>query len=498
MLGGHGDTTAPVPARDEPAGSVRGGTQSARVGIALAALVALLAAGCGARWSEAQKRAVLARYAPQAGPTGPDGAVAAPASAGGSAAGPGTTVAGGDAPGATPVGGSVSPRAGARQQAAGPGDTGSRGQRPCAAPTDAPGVSDGEIVIGSIASLSGPVPGLGASALAATRAYVAYRNASGGVCGRRLVLRTADDGTDNGRYRSIVGQMADQVLGIAGGFAAGDAGGADVVEARKLPVVTVAVSAAFERASTVFDINPPFEDVNKPVAKYNFLFSQGVRTAALVYIAADQVRSEVQGKQKPQMIASGIRVVHENEVPLSTLSFDSAARGAANSGADYMLFVGDPGQSASMAKSMRDARYRPKFEEYLTAYASKYTDVAGTAAEGTTSWTRTEPVEDQEPSAELAAFLRWMRQVAPGEPTDTLAADAWVGIKAFVDALEALPGPIGRDALLAQLRATHDYDAGGMLGPIDLGAKRNRGCSVAMKVVSGRWARLTPPKGFLC
>ena len=91
-----------------------------------------------------------------------------------------------------------------------------------------------------------------------------------------------------------------------------------------------------------------------------------------------------------------------------------------------------------------------------------------------------------------------MDRVAPGVVTDTFAADSWTGAKAFIDALAALPGPITREALLGKLRGTKTYDAGGMMGPIQLGAKRNNGCAVAMIVQDGKWRRLAPAKGFLC
>ena len=68
----------------------------------------------------------------------------------------------------------------------------------------------------------------------------------------------------------------------------------------------------------------------------------------------------------------------------------------------------------------------------------------------------------------------------------------------MVDALAALPGPITREALLAQLRATTTYDAGGFLGPIQLGPKLNNGCLIAMIVEGGAWRRLAPAEGFLC
>ncbi|HET7653912.1 MAG TPA: ABC transporter substrate-binding protein [Acidimicrobiales bacterium] len=469
----------------------------------VASCVLLVTSGCGARWSDAQRDAVAGRTngrtaaAVQPGDGTPSAATdvandgtgtgdAAAGAAGDTAGTPGAATAG-------PAGGTAAP--GADTGRAG---TAAAGAKPCAAPSKEVGVTDKEITLGSISTLSGAVPGLGASSLAAARAYVAYRNSTGGVCGRKLVLKTADDGMDNGRYRALANDMSSQVVGLIGGVGGGDAGGADVVEAKKLPVVNTPISEVFQDVSTVFDINPPFADVHQPIAKYKYLYDQGVRKAALVYIAADQTRSEVRDKQKPQMVASGIQIVREQELPLSTLSFDSAARGVANSGADYLLFVSDPSQSASMAKSMRDTGYKLKSEEYLTAYGSKFIDLAGAAADGTTSWTRTLPNEEPNTTPEQTAFLTWMKRTAPNEVADTFAADSWSASKAMVDALEALPGAISRAALVTQLRSVQSYDAGGLLGPIKLGPKLNNGCFIAMKVVGGKWQRLAPARGFLC
>src|SRR4029077_17161223 len=78
---------------------------------------------------------------------------------------------------------------------------------PCGAPSSAPGVSPTTITVGSISTLTGPVPGLGAGAQAAIRAYAAYANANGGVCGRKVVVKTADDAYDNAQGRSKYQEM---------------------------------------------------------------------------------------------------------------------------------------------------------------------------------------------------------------------------------------------------------------------------------------------------
>jgi ABC-type branched-subunit amino acid transport system substrate-binding protein len=453
----------------------------------------LATTACGARWNDDQQAAVLARH--DGGDSSGDGS---DEDADGAV---GVLLPGGTTPGGATTGGGGSGATGAGSTGGtggGDGGGGASGPAPCSAPSDAPGVSDTEITLGSISTQSGAVPGLGASSLAAVQAYIAYRNATGGVCGRQLALRSADDGMDNGRHRALTSELSSDVLGLVGGVGGGDAGSADVVEAEQLPVVNTPISEGFQDASTVFDINPPFADVNAVIGKYQYLYDQGVRTASVVYIAVDQTRSEGRDKHMPQMEAAGIQVVNQQEVPLSTLSFDSAARAVANSGADYLLFISDPGQSASMARAMADTGYEPMFEEYLTAYGSNYLELAGAGAEGTTSWIRSLPNEEPGTTPEQSAFLEWMDQVAPGVVADTFAADAWASTKAFVDALVALPGPITREALLAQLRSTTNFDAGGFIGPIQLGPKLNNGCVVGMIVEGGRWRRLAPAQGFLC
>jgi ABC-type branched-subunit amino acid transport system substrate-binding protein len=466
----------------------RGGTVPERrwTRVALAAVACVLLAACGARWSTEERSAVLARRS-DAGPAGPvsgedvtatslaDVGVASPAATGGT--------------------GPVPSDPASTNRPAGPSAS---GPRPCAAPSSAPGVSPTELVVGSISSLSGPVPGFGANGAAGIRAYVAHRNATGGVCGRKLVLKTADDGTEQGRYRAAIIAFNDSVLGIVGGTTAGDAGGVERVEALGMPVVSATFSVEMGHAATAFDITPTFKDTHKAIGKYDFLHQQGIRKAAVVGVANALTRAEMLS-QRDQMQASGIQVVNFQELPLSTLSYDASARAVANSGADFLLFIHEPGASASMAKAMRDTGYRDlRFAEYITAYGSAFIELGGEAVEGALGFARTAPNEDASPGPNQMAFLQWMARSEPGNKADTFAADSWAAATGFFDALEALPGPITRAGLIAQLRTMTSFDAEGFMGPINLGESASNGCGVWMQVKDQRWQRLTPAQGFLC
>lgn len=458
--------------------------------VAVAAL-ALLTAGCGARWDAEEQATVIAKYEGGGGGGGTGGTATGNRPASGGTA---TTAPGG---GGGATGGGTGTEATGGGTDGGSGGEGGQPAAPadlaCAAPTEAPGVTDDTLTVGNISTLSGPIPGLGASSAAAVQAYVEYRNSVGGVCGRQIELRAGDDGADNARNRSLTTELEPQVIGFVGGIAGGQAGSVDVVEQTQVPYLANALSPDMPRVASYFDIDPDFGGSIMP--KYRYMVEQGATKAAIVYIDQAGLERDV---QRPLMEAAGMQVVLDLPLPLSTLSYDSAARQVANSGAQYMLFIHEAGGSASMAQSMQDTGYELQFMEFIAAYGTNFIELAGEAGEGSMQWIRSLPTEDGGQNPEQALFLQWMGQVAPDAPLDTFAMDAWGSAKAFFDALEAIPGPITRESFVATLAGVTGYDAGGFFGPIELGAKRSNGCQIAMRVEGGQWTRVVPDQGFLC
>jgi ABC-type branched-subunit amino acid transport system substrate-binding protein len=438
-----------------------------------------LVAACGARWSDEERAAVHAR-----------GSAAAAAPAEAAPAQQDTT------PTTTAVAGASDGAA----VASGGGGTATTvavagGSLPCAAHSTEKGVADRVLTVGNLATVSGPVPGLGATAQAGARAYVAYLNSIGGVCGRQVRLLTADDGNEGTRARAVVTDLAPKVLGMIGWFAPSGGAAADVIHKERLPITGTLGDAAIRAEPTAFNLNPP--PPKTPYKKFDYLKAEGVRTAAVITLSAAAAVDEL-NVQQAQMESAGIRIVSRQILPVTTLSFDSAARVVANSKADLMFFLGAEGMDASMAQSMRGTGYHLKFEEYVTGYGAKYPALAGSAAEGTSSWIRSVPIEDAGSVPEMAKLLQWMRRTVPGTDPDVFAVDAWASSKAFFDALQQLPGPISRDALVARLATYSTYEAGGLIGRIDLAHGVSNGCLIGMRYENGRWARMAPQSGFLC
>src|SRR5581483_9406151 len=156
-----------------------------RRGLAAGAALAMTAtlAGCGVRWTDAQRAGVLRSHG--------RGIAAGTAAAAGADTGPAADSSGAAADSGTGGTGQTAAASTGSKSTGGTttGGTQSRaaaGSAPCAAASTAPGVSKDTITVANISTVSGPVPGLGATAVAAVRAYAAYRNSTGGVCGRKI------------------------------------------------------------------------------------------------------------------------------------------------------------------------------------------------------------------------------------------------------------------------------------------------------------------------
>lgn len=459
------------------------------MGLAFIALVATSA--CGSRWTDDQRKAIANRGSSSLSTSEGSGSSANGADSSGTDAGTDT--------GAVTGSSGQGTGSGAGASSGGAGKTAVQSStKPCAATSTAPGITDKTVTVGAINSLSGPVPGLSASAAAAARSYVAYKNATGGVCGRQIVLRETDDGTDNSRYRTLVTELGPKIFGLVGGFAIGDVGGADLVEAQKLPGITTPSADTSSNVSTVFDINPPYKNINGPTGKYKWLHDNGATKASVIYLDTDQSRLEA-NNHIALMKAVGIQVVDVQPLPLSTLSYDSSARRVVNSGADYMWFTAPTDANVSMAQSLRDAGAKLKWAEYfIYAYGTNFLEQAGDTADKAITFLRWLPNDETGKNAELGRFVEWMERTAPGDAKDSFAADAWASTKAFFDTMESLSGPITRESFVAALRAIKSYDGGGMFGPIEFGIEKSNNCVVGMQVVSGKWKRLVPASGFLC
>lgn len=486
-------TASTTPRPDSPMRSRHSRRLSA---VAVAAVLALLAAGCGARLSDEQLAAATRGGAVQPGQAQPLTPGAAETTATTTAA----TETGGTGGGlAGPAAGPSASGPGGGGSAAGPAASG--GCAPGGGATDV-GVTDTVIKIGNVSVISGPVPRLGQTAQFGTKAYVNYINSQGGVCGRKLQLVAADDRLDTGANRSETERLKSEVFAFAGSFSVVDDGGASVLAGTDIPDVGLAISDQRIEMPNNFSPNPIDPTANSNGTQKMmawFKANRGVATGAVVYPAQAAAKKRALAYES-DMQSAGIQTVVKAEVAVTQTDYNGVATQIKNAKADLVITALDVNGMARLAQALKQQGYQPKVPYYgAQAYGRKFLKLAGDAAEGTILGLGYSIFEDAPAVPMMQTFLDWYQRSNPGADIDFFALQSWVATDMLVQALKQVGSKPTRAAVTAKLKSFTDFDGSGMLAPhVNPGQKKPSPCFMIATVQGGQWKRVFPARGFQC
>lgn len=453
-------------------------------------VIGAVLSGCGARLTDAQ---VVAAQGTPIGPAAPS-----------QGSGPVTTTAG--ARGAAPVGGQPgSGDAGVTASPAGGADVvvddaAPAGTGACApAATDAVGVTDSTITLGEVATLSGPIPGLGQTGVNGVKAYIAYRNSTGGVCGRTLELDVADDRLDAGQNRAETARLANEAFALVGGWSAVDDGGANALEGTDVPDVGLAISDRRFLLPNNFSSNPITQGESGALPIITHMRdTYQPRSAAVVWAASSAPRLRAEGYIR-DIERLGIPVVVQREVAIAETNYVPVAQEIENQQVDLVITAMEITGISRMAQALQQVDYLPRVPFYgAQTYGPAFLELAGSAAEGTIIGITHAMVEDAPANPAVQTFVEWYRRVNPGAPIDYFSFQGWVAADMLADAIAAAGPAPTRQAVLDALRAQPTFDADGLAAPFDAANKRNTQCFAIVTVSGGQWRRVFPDSGFAC
>ena len=364
------------------------------------------------------------------------------------------------------------------------------------------GITPTQVKIGQIATIGGPVPGFGQTGRNALRAFIAYINSQGGVCGRQLVMLPGDDRLEAGANRAETERLMKQVFAFVSNTSVADDGGAVVLKDSNVPQVGLSTSEAAGSLATNFSPSPiPYGTKRNGAGKLiGFLKKQyGVKSAALVWPAAPVARTAAE-RYENDLKDNDIPVEVRRQVAVTETNFSGVASEIANKKIDLVLTTLEFNAIARLARAFQTQGYLPKVPFYgAQTYGRKFLEVAGAAANGTKLGVAYEVFESAQAVPEVALFLQWYQRVNPGEDVDFFAIMAWVSARMFAEALaKAGPEPT-RDSILRVLRTFTDYDGRGFVGHINPAQKQSARCFLIVEVVKGRWVKSHPKgAGFQC
>lgn len=468
------------------------------------AAFSLLASACGARLSAAQIAAL-------------DASGTGTAASGGSSAagtGPATTVAGQAASSAGTSTGPASGTSGASTSGSGGGGSGGGAggssaipglavaSSVCSGPASGPGISSSEVDLGMVTTETGPVPGLETGSIDSMNAFVAYLNSVGGICGRKVVLKIADDNLDASQNATATQSLANSVFAFVGSDSGVDQGGASVLKQTGVPDIGEALSS--QRFDLPNNFSPQPQPPGVDLAPYLYFksrFPQAATHMAVLALNQSTALSETQDAMAG-LQSIGYKFVYQDlNIETTQTDFSADAQAMKSAGAQGLLFLAIGSYYADVARAMQAAGLQMPFADYSSnAYDPSFLAQAGSAANGSVLYSEDALYqgEDAGSSPIVALFDKWYEAISGGHLPDDFAVWGWMSGMLFVDGLNA-GGGLTRADLLNGLRHVTSFDAGGLQSAADPAAKKPPPCYVVIDVTNQKFVRdAANPSGFNC
>jgi branched-chain amino acid transport system substrate-binding protein len=362
-------------------------------------------------------------------------------------------------------------------------------------------------LVGNVATIGGPVPGLFKGALVGTDAYLAYRNSLGGLDGRKFKLLSVDDQFSCENNRAGTQSLIQQgVIAIVGSFSLQDNCGGQVLKANPdVPDVSVTLDPAINALPNVFSVEPLALGMQLgPLEFFKQRYPNAITRVGTI-VAGVSTSEEQWAGEKAVFEREGYRIVYERFYgPLET-DFTGDVLKMEQLGVRMVLLFNVDAQVA--ARFLEEAATQGFHPELVVGgsgiYASDFVQLAGGPQVADGTWlVQTQSLYlggDEASIPEVGTFLRWVHGLYPGFVSDLFALYGWTSAELFVDALARAGATPSRASLMGMLRSIDRFDADGLLAPADPAQKVPPSCYLIARVEHGTFRRVDmPPTGYRC
>jgi branched-chain amino acid transport system substrate-binding protein len=234
--------------------------------------------------------------------------------------------------------------------------------------TPGPGVTDTEIILGADNILSGAMGAVYATITDATGAYFKYVNdTQGGVCGRNIVYKVADNQDDPAKGVEAVRKLVEQdkVLAIVGSL--GDSPHAavwDYLNENGVPDILCSAGTSMFGADP--EGHPWTVQMIPSYANEAYFFGRYIsenlpgKKVAVLYPNIEQGRDHLQGI-KDGLDPSKNQIVSEQTYEVTAVSIGSQVANMKNAGAEVVTTVAVPGFSAQAISQADRLGWHPQW-----------------------------------------------------------------------------------------------------------------------------------------
>ncbi|HLI55130.1 MAG TPA: ABC transporter substrate-binding protein [Acidimicrobiales bacterium] len=490
-----------------------------RASMAAAGALTLLLTGCGARLTAAQEAALNGAAGSAGGGGASGGQLQAAGSGGSTQAASSNTVPGLAAASGGAESGQASTSAKTGTAASSSGGGGSSGAStvapaddplagpngklcPAGAPSSDPGVTAKTITVGNIATINGPVPGLFAGARYGAEAVAAYINSMGGLCGRQLVVDSADDQFDQATDQNEASSMASQVLAFMGSFSLQDAG----IPAGAPNVPDIGEALSSQRFDSPMNFSPSPEAPGYQTSAYQWFIQSPVyheATQHMALLVENTPQTAQTGTWEESALQSvGFKFIFVDKTLQPTdPTFNGDVQKMKAAGVQGVIFQATGQITGQLANAMYQAGMKIVLGNYSpAAYDPAYLQNAGPGAAGTILSQSMALYDGQDANQVpmVATLDQWYARVDPGQVPDVYAVYSWLAGLLLAQAINTTGAPT-RANIVAGIKQIGQFNGDGLVAPGDPATKTPPTCFVLIDVKNGQFVRdPATPTGFKC
>jgi len=335
------------------------------------------------------------------------------------------------------------------------------------------GVSEHRIVVGAIASVTGPLPQAFAPVFDGVRAYLDMVNASGGINGRTIDLAHAlDDGSDPSQdvqqARTLV--ESDHVFAVVGVATPSFIGGSFLAD-NDVPTFGYDVNPQWTDGPSLFGYEGSFIDFEHPGPEPAYLAERV--GAKRVGIVAYNLTASSQGCVgiANDMAKFHVPVAFEDlsiTPPAIDLSADVNRMRA--DGVDFVASCLDLNGNLVLSRALRSAGMGSATQYWLDGYDEAAIASSASLMDGAYFLIGHVPFASgqQQPTAypEMALYLKELHKYFPADEPSEPSIAGWISAEMFSTGLKMIGRDVTRAGLVAAINSLQDY-TGGLVAPID-------------------------------
>ena len=325
-----------------------------------------------------------------------------------------------------------------------------------------PGITPTTILLGQSAAFSGPASELGNEMRAGANAYFRYINANGGINGRKIELRSLDDGYEGDRAAANTKKLIDDGVFLLFGYVGTPTSNAakPIFTAARVPFVgpfTGAESLRNPLNRYVFNIRASYFDETEKIVGQ--MAGQTLSKIAVFYQNDDYGKAGLAGVERA-MARRNLKIVATGTVERNTVDVAAAVQAIGKSDAQAVVMISAYKSCAAFIKAMRAAGYSPQFINVSFVGSRALAKEAGLAGRGV-------GISQVMPfpwnlSAPIVKEYQQLLEAATGKQDYSFTSlEGFIAAKVLVEGLRRTGTDLTRERFIAAMEKMREVDLGG-------------------------------------